>query len=421
VEEETMHTQLRWNRDQQEVLRTLTLGWSIAMGIGLALLALLATGCQIDPPIDGLEDAWDELHGEPRSGCSGVVPPDSGPFDGKIALTFDDGPDLVDTPAILDVLDSHGARGTFFVNGRQVRTDDHWRLLHDMVERGHLLGNHTENHVNSVTASFSSWQSEVQQTHDTLVEVLSEHGQAPKFFRFPYGSANCDTVAAVTALEYHVVGWHIDSADWCFQSSTGGYGYCSPSTFASVSDDYRDDFVGLTLSQASWKDGGILLFHDIHSYTADHLDELLTRLEEEGYSFTTLDDLATFPLLNGEIPPRDPWIGDPCATDDDCAFEADGEPGYCHSFQDPATLERFGFCALACDGYCPDLSGTAPTFCVASDDPQVGRCASQSSTLNDMCDAIDGTEETDADRFVYESGASASTATVCIESAANGG
>ena len=38
-----MHTQLRFDRDQQEVLRTLTLGWSIAMGIGLALLALLMT------------------------------------------------------------------------------------------------------------------------------------------------------------------------------------------------------------------------------------------------------------------------------------------------------------------------------------------------------------------------------------------
>jgi len=378
-------------------------------------LALFTGGCAQDEPFENLEDAWDELHGVPRSGCSGVVPPDSGPFGKKIALTFDDGPHSTRTAEVMDILESHGARGTFFVNGRSVNGDDDWRLLHDMLERGHLLGNHTENHPNSVTLSASAWDTEISQTHDVLVDVLGEHGQVPKFFRFPYGSTNCDTYSAVTAYGYSVVGWHIDSADWCYQSSTGGYGYCSSSTFGSVPDAYRDDFAGLSLYQADLRDGGILLFHDIHGFTVENLDGLLTRLEEEGYEFTTLDDESTFPELNGLEPVPVPWVGDVCASDADCDFESDGETGFCHLFEDPDTSESRGFCALSCAGYCPDKSGTAPTFCVASTDPDVGMCVSQSHSLNTYCDAIAGTQEREEDRYIGDSGASSSTASVCLD------
>ena len=309
------------------------------------------------------------------------------------------------------ILESHGARGTFFVNGNKVHDDDDWRLLHDMVERGHLLGNHTQTHPNAVSLDSEDFTAEVEQTHDILVEVLAEHGQTPEFFRFPYGSTNCDTYETVVDFGYQVVGWHVDTADWCFQSSTGGYGYCSASTFGSVPDEYRDDFVGLAVSQASWRRGGILLFHDIHSYTVENLDALLTQLEQEGYTFTTLDDVETFPQLNGV---RLPWIGDVCESDLQCDFSDDAVTGYCHRFEDPVSHTEHGFCALSCDGYCPDLSGTAPTFCVASDDPEAGMCVSKSSSLNDYCDGIDGTEEREEDRFVYSSGASASSAQVCV-------
>jgi len=379
-----------------------------------ASVALACSGCDESEPTHLYEDAWDELHGVPRSGCSGVVPPDSGPFDHKIALTFDDGPHSTRTAEVMDILESHGARGTFFVNGRSINSEDDYRLLHDMVERGHILANHTENHPNSVTLSAASWDSEISQTHDELVDILGEHGQTPKFFRFPYGSANCDTYNAVTAYGYSVVGWHIDSADWCYQSSTGGYGYCSSSTFGSVPDTYRDDFIGLTLYQANLRDGGVLLFHDIHSFTAENLDGLMTRLEEEGYTFTTLDDVDTFPRLNGIIPEPEPWVGQVCESDADCAFEDDGDSGYCHGFEDAGTGEARGFCVLPCAGYCPDRSGTAPTFCVAAPEPDAGMCVSKTHSLNTYCDGIPGTVEQTADRFIGDSVASASTADVCL-------
>ncbi len=386
--------------------------WTVVLATG-ALLGL--AGCAEWDDRSAWEDAWDELHGEPRTGCSGVVPPDGGPFGMRVALTFDDGPDLTDTPAVLDILEAHGARGTFFINGRNVDSEADWALLHEMVERGHTLANHTHTHPNALSISASSFDSEIERTHDVLVEVLDEHGQQPRFFRFPYGAADCDRVAAVEDWGYHVVGWHVDTADWCFQSSTGGYGYCSPSTFGSVPSAYRDDFVGLALSQADSRDGGIVLFHDVHRYTVDHLDGLLTRFEQEGYAFTTLDDVATFPLLNGETPPPQPWVGDPCEVDEDCDFAAGGAWGYCHRFDDLEGDGQLGFCALPCDGYCPDRGGEAPTFCVASDDPEVGRCVSKTDDRNDWCEAIPGTVPQVEDRFVWTSGAPAASAEVCVE------
>ncbi len=378
----------------------------------LAGLALLV-GCPPAEDVESLEDAWEELHSGTTSSCSGVVPPDSGPFGMKVALTFDDGPDLSDTPRVLEILAAHGATGTFFVNGRQVNSDEDRDLLERMVEEGHLLANHSQNHVNSVNVSLDSWQWEVEQTHEVLADILADHDQLPTFFRFPYGSADCSTHGVVTDLGYHVVGWHIDSADWCFQSSTGGQGYCSPSTFAHVPDAYRGDFVGFTLHQAAARDGGILLFHDVHSYTVESLDGLLSALETSGYEFTTLDDVETFPRLNGITPPRGPWIGDPCSTSDDCDFDADGFYGHCHTFADPSTGEDHGFCSLSCDGYCPDADDTAPTFCVATPDGLAGMCVSKSDELNEYCEAVPGTEERVEQRYVDTSGASPSEAVVC--------
>jgi len=373
----------------------------------------LVTGCPAGDDVESLEDAWEELHSGTTSGCSGVVPPDGGPFGMKVALTFDDGPDLSDTPRVLDTLAAHGAKGTFFVNGRQINSDADHELLHRMVSDGHIVANHSQNHVNSVSVSLSSWQGEVEQTHWILEDILGEHDQVPTYFRFPYGSADCSTHGAVTDLGYRVVGWHIDSADWCFQSSTGGYGHCSSSTFAHVPDAYRDDFIGFTLHQAASRDGGILLFHDVHSYTVESLDALLSALEANGYTFTTLDDVDTFPRLNGITPPRGPWIGDPCSTNEDCDFSADGFYGYCHTWVDPAAEEDHGFCALTCDGYCPDAPDTAPSFCVATPDEEAGMCVSKSDEVNEYCEAIPGSVEVVEQRYVDESGAWASEALVC--------
>jgi peptidoglycan/xylan/chitin deacetylase (PgdA/CDA1 family) len=387
-----------------------------------ALFLAMAFSCAGPPedPQENEEDltaAYEELMATEGKAdgatCSGVRPPDNSGFDGRIALTFDDGPDLDRTPQVLAVLAAHGARATFFVNGRRVTTEAHRQLLGQMLAAGHILGNHSQNHKNSREVSAETWRQEVLGTHEVLAPLWAEAGQSPGYFRFPFGSASCTTYGIVTALGYHVTGWHIDTADWCFNSATGGYGYCDPRTFQYVPDSYRRDYLGWVLSQARRSNGGILLMHDVHRFTAENLDVVLTGLEEAGFSFVGLDDLDTFPLLNGVTPPREPWVGDPCEDHSECDFLSGTVPGFCFSFISPEDETLHGFCSLPCEGYCPDKDGTAPTFCVESPTAGEGLCVSKAWPLNESCAAIPGTSAQDWDRFIGQSGASPSTALVC--------
>jgi len=100
-----------------------------------------------------------------------------------IALTFDDGPDPVFTPRILDLLDAHGARATFFVLG--VRADRHPELIRRMRDRGHTVGTHTQHHHLRFHFSSPSYvRREIEEAIDVVTDILRER---PTLFRPPQG------------------------------------------------------------------------------------------------------------------------------------------------------------------------------------------------------------------------------------------
>ncbi|OQB17732.1 MAG: Peptidoglycan-N-acetylglucosamine deacetylase [Deltaproteobacteria bacterium ADurb.Bin207] len=359
-------------------------------------------------------EAWNSAYEENASGkadsagCSGVIVPDRNGFNKRIALTFDDGPSLANTQTVAEILEAHGTVGTFFVNGKNIKTQEHKALLKRLKAKGHIIANHTHTHVNMAQASAATVTSEIERTHSLLKELDLK----PRFFRFPYGASTCATADKVRSYGYAVTGWHIDSADWCFASSTGGVGTCSPSTFKHVPNEFRSDIAGFVLSQAQAKGGGVLLFHDIHTYTVSKLDTILSRLEQNGFKFVPLSDTSTFPLLNGSAPKPSAWVGTPCTDDSQCNFTASGSSGFCWTYDD----SNLGFCSLECNGYCPDKSGTAPTFCTSVDGGQTGQCVSKASEANHQCSDLPGTDPVSAQRFVGTSTASAATALVCLPS-----
>ncbi len=110
--------------------------------------------------------------------------------------------------------------------------------------------------------------------------------------------------------------------------------------------------------------------------------------------------------------PVRPWIGTPCDSDAACDFSAWGEQAFCYKFTAPDQTVH-GFCSLTCRGYCPDLNGKALSFCVADPDQSGGHCASQVSDKNASCADIPGTAPLQAERYIGESSAPASTAAVC--------
>jgi peptidoglycan/xylan/chitin deacetylase (PgdA/CDA1 family) len=226
--------------------------------------------------------------------CSGVVVPDRAPFDNVVALTFDDGPNPQTTPLVLDTLRSRGIPATFFINGTRVSSEAAEQIVADVASDENLiLGNHTWSHPRMTDLS----PDEVASQIDDNTTILADAGETQRYFRFPYGAADCTLTTAVRDRDYIVTGWHVDSADWCF--STPPVGVCPESEFEHVDDDLRDDMIGFIMRQVDSRGGGIILFHDIHAYTASQLGAIIDRLEDEGYTFTSLDDTAVFPALNG--------------------------------------------------------------------------------------------------------------------------
>lgn len=124
------------------------------------------------------------------------------PAAGKVALTFDDGPDPETTPRVLDLLGLHGARATFFCIG--ARASRHPDLVRTMHRRGHTVGNHTMHHPNHLAAhSFRGQRQEI-----TLAQLeLAKLGPAPTLFRAPLGLRSPLTDPVLHELGLRHVSW----------------------------------------------------------------------------------------------------------------------------------------------------------------------------------------------------------------------
>jgi len=99
-----------------------------------------------------------------------------------IHLTFDDGPHETFTPAVLDVLDRHDAKATFFQEGRYV--ERYPELTERAIREGHAVGNHTWSHPNLTDLPAASIREELASTSDVIARVGTKR---PTLFRPPYG------------------------------------------------------------------------------------------------------------------------------------------------------------------------------------------------------------------------------------------
>ena len=129
--------------------------------------------------------------------------PDTAARRAEVAITFDDGPDPEITPRVLDLLDAHGARATFFCVGREAAM--HPALLRELVARGHAVENHTAHH----TTAFGWYgparlRAEIGSAQSQLAAIA---GRAPAFFRAPFGMRSPLLDPALARLGLRLVSW----------------------------------------------------------------------------------------------------------------------------------------------------------------------------------------------------------------------
>lgn len=122
---------------------------------------------------------------------------------GEIALTIDDGPHPEVTPQVLDLLDRHGVKASFFCVGAQAaRYPD---LCKAIVERGHAIENHTQHHPHHFAfLGLAGLTREIQAAQDTLSAIT---GRTPRFFRAPAGLRSPLLDPVLAKLGLHLAAW----------------------------------------------------------------------------------------------------------------------------------------------------------------------------------------------------------------------
>lgn len=184
----------------------------------------------------------------------------------KIALTFDAAWGNEDTKQILDILEKHDVKVTFFMTGGWVSSypDD----VKAILEAGHDLGNHSENHKNMSQLSDAEKTEELMSVHNKVKELT---GYEMFLFRPPYGDYDDAVVENAKQNGYYTIQWDVDSLDW---------------------KDYgADAIIDTVCNHKHLGNGSIILCHNGAKYTAQALDAMITNLKEQGYEFVPLSEL----------------------------------------------------------------------------------------------------------------------------------
>ncbi|RKP57086.1 polysaccharide deacetylase family protein [Cohnella endophytica] len=202
-----------------------------------------------------------------------IVPIDKTKTDNKIVLlTFDDGPKAPETlDPLLDTLDKHNAKAIFFVNGYRVKA--HPELLKEIDDRGQVIGNHSWDHIELGKEKAPKIEKQIADVQ-TIIEELT--GKTPIFFRPPHASANEDVhrIAKEKGLLYMT--WSNGSLDWDMKN---------------IPEAKRPQAI-IDNVMKQLHPGSNILMHEL-PWTAKTLDNLLTQLEQKGYSFVDPNAIDT--------------------------------------------------------------------------------------------------------------------------------
>jgi len=179
-----------------------------------------------------------------------------------VYLTFDDGPDPVNTPIILDILKKYNVKVTFFVLGHKAQKNP--ALIKRIKYDGHILGNHTFTHIDGTVVDLKKIRAEINSTHQLLQTIC---GVKVTLFRPPFGFFNWRVFAAAKSRGYQIALWTFDLSDWSVHSS--------------------DQYVKTVAENLA--DGAIILMHDggpKREALIEALPKIIELIKKRGYKFS---------------------------------------------------------------------------------------------------------------------------------------
>lgn len=187
-----------------------------------------------------------------------------------VALTFDNGPSVNWTTKVLDILRMNGVNATFFVTGENVRSNP--ALIRRILDRGNLVGNHTESHPN---LKGMSARAQGQQMNAATNEIVAAGGPSPCFFRAPAGSFDANTINEARRQGMSVIQWSNDTLDWAAPTHLDG-GYQNSILNRAVQPLYTNPIIRM-------HDGPP---ENYRQNTVNSLQRIISYYKDHGYTFT---------------------------------------------------------------------------------------------------------------------------------------
>jgi peptidoglycan-N-acetylglucosamine deacetylase len=190
----------------------------------------------------------------------------------QLALTYDDGPNDPYTWQLLEVLERHKVKATFFLIGRFVQQKP--EIARALVDAGHAIGSHTWDHPNLIFRSSAEVRRQLEQTHKAILDAT---GVNVTLFRPPFGGRRPASLRVARSLGLQTVMWNVTCYDWKAESA--------------------DEIVHHAERQI--RGGNVILLHDgeFHRIGVDRSgsveasDRILARYQGEGYEFVTIPQM----------------------------------------------------------------------------------------------------------------------------------
>ncbi len=184
----------------------------------------------------------------------------------KVALTFDDGPDGINTPKILDILKENQVPGNFFFKGQRI--SEYADIVRRTAYEGNLVLSHTFSHWELDRHTPAEIDQEISLTENAIKDVT---GNTPAIFRPPFGAMNETVIKEAEANNDIIVLWSIDTLDWSQKESEN----IAQNVLRNV------------------RSGDIILMHsdEDKQATVEALPIIISGLKTRGYSIVGLDEL----------------------------------------------------------------------------------------------------------------------------------
>ena len=181
-------------------------------------------------------------------------------------LTFDEGYEAGYTSKILEILKENGVKAAFFITAHYLNTQDD--LVKQMLEEGHIVGNHTVNHKSIPNLSEEEIRKEVMDLHTVIYEKF---GYEMKYIRPPKGEFSEKSIKYTNKLGYKTVMWSFAYEDW-------------------NEDNQPKEEKAKEKIISNFHNGEIILLHGNSKTNTMILDSIIKEAKNMGYEFKSLDE-----------------------------------------------------------------------------------------------------------------------------------